>query len=451
MGRNKRRIAAVIAAIIFIVFLAAVFAPGVASAGYSVKTGKVVNCTTSVNVRSGPGTGYRVVGAAPKDALYSVLGMSGSWYKIDFSGKTAYIFKTYLSISVAPAIIAAYYGSWAGYTEYTPDKVQGNKLDYLVYAFAVTDSSYNITLGDPYIDPKNFESLKALKAKYPGLKTVISIGGWGGSKWFSDAAYTSTGRAAFSASAVAFIEKYGFDGVDIDWEYPTGGGNPDNISRPADKTNFTLLMAALRSALDTAGIVDGKHYILSFAGASETFYANSVELNKLAQYVDYGFLMAYDMHGTWNTYTDFNAPLYAPSGSSPQSKWSCDAAVKLWVKNGFPKSLVVMGVPFYGYEYYGVKSTNNGLYQKYSWGDAISYDVIAAKYLNNTSYKRYFSSSAKVPWVYGNSTFVSYDDVQSVTFKAKYTASNGLRGGGAWELSQDVNGTLLGALYQNIK
>jgi uncharacterized protein YgiM (DUF1202 family) len=64
-----------------------------------VKTGTVVNCTTSVNVRSGPGTTYSVIGSAPKGAKYTVTGQSGSWYKIDYSGKTGYISSTYLSVS----------------------------------------------------------------------------------------------------------------------------------------------------------------------------------------------------------------------------------------------------------------------------------------------------------------------------------------------------------------
>ena len=65
----------------------------------TVRTGKVVNCTTSVNVRSGPGTGYAILGSAKKGATYTVTGQSGSWYKIDYNGKTGYISSTYLSVS----------------------------------------------------------------------------------------------------------------------------------------------------------------------------------------------------------------------------------------------------------------------------------------------------------------------------------------------------------------
>lgn len=348
-------------------------------------------------------------------------------------------------------MIAAYYTSWGAYSGYTPGKIPADKLDVVEYAFAVVDSGLNVVMGDPNIDPQNFAGLKALKEKYPELKIVISIGGWEGSGRFSDAALTSISRAAFAKSAVAFMRAHGFDGADIDWEYPTGRGLSTNASRPEDRTNFTLLMAALRNALDTAGTADEKHYSLSFAGASETFFADSVELSKLAQYADYGFLMAYDMHGTWENYTDFNAALYTPPGISPQGKWSCDAAVKLWVKNGFPKSMTVMGIPLYGYIYNGVRNTNKGLYQEYSSGDILSFDSIVSKYLNNTAYKRYVDPAAGVPWIYGNSAFISYDDAQSVTLKAQFAAQSGLRGAGAWDLSQNLDGTLLNTIYENIK
>ena len=58
--------------------------------------GMIVNCNRSVNVRSGPGTNYAVIGAAPKGAAYTITGKSGMWYKIEFGGKTAYVSECYL-------------------------------------------------------------------------------------------------------------------------------------------------------------------------------------------------------------------------------------------------------------------------------------------------------------------------------------------------------------------
>ena len=66
--------------------------------------GTIVNCNNSVNVRSGPGTNYAVIGSAPKGAAYTITGQSGSWYIIEFGGNVGYISADYFSVSsMSPA------------------------------------------------------------------------------------------------------------------------------------------------------------------------------------------------------------------------------------------------------------------------------------------------------------------------------------------------------------
>ena len=137
-------------------------------------------------------------------------------------------------------------------------------------------------LGDTEVDPGNFAELKALKSKYPKLKTLISVGGWTWSGRFSDMAATAARRAGFADSVVAFLRKYGLDGVDLDWEYPVGGGMASNSVRAADKTNFTLLLKLLREKLNAAGKTDGKKYLLTIAGGAGTDYVGHVQLSALS-------------------------------------------------------------------------------------------------------------------------------------------------------------------------
>ena len=84
-----------------------------------------------------------------------------------------------------------------------------------------------------------------------------------------------------------------------------------------DKTNFTKLLATLRTKLNAAGKADGRKYLLTIAGGADTSYVNNVEMNKLSQYLDFALVMTYDMHGSFDRYTDHNAPLYG-SSTSPQ-------------------------------------------------------------------------------------------------------------------------------------
>lgn len=347
-------------------------------------------------------------------------------------------------------MVVAYYGGWSAYSGFGPDKISASNLDVLNYAFAKIGTDLRIAVGDSTIDYTNFNKLKLLKSANPGLRTVISIGGWEDSGRFSDAALTESSRAVFADSVVRFLKTYGFDGADIDWEYPTGGGLSSNVTRAVDKTNFGLLLKTLRSKLDAQGIIDKKHYILSFAGAANYRYASGVGMSNISKYVDYGIIMTYDIHGNWDTYTDFNAPLYLPAGSSPQYKASVDSAVNTWLNSGFPAGKLVMGVPFYGYVYNGVANVNNGLWQRFTSGSAAGYDTIQAKYGNNTAYRKYYDSTAAVPWLFNGSTFVSYDNEASIIKKAQYAVSKNLLGVGAWELSFDRSAVLLRAVNRTL-
>lgn len=343
-----------------------------------------------------------------------------------------------------------YYTSWSAYSNFTPDKIDATKLTHINYAFANVNEELKITLGDSYIDPSNIKKLNELKKINPNLKILISVGGWSWSDKFSDAALTDKSRTIFANSCVDFIKKYGFDGIDIDWEFPVSGGPPTNKYRKEDKQNFTLLLKAIREKLDIQGKKDGKHYLLTIAGGAGSMGIDNVELWNIHRYLDFANIMTYDMHGTWDKYTDFNAPLYG--GNSPNYvKSSVDTAVKSWINAGFPKEKIVMGIPFFGKQYNMVNVWNNGLHQTFNGGLSLSYADIVSKYLNKQGFIRYYHSEYMVPWLYNGTTFISYEDEESIGHKAEYIKLNGLGGAMIWELKQDPNSILLNKLYKSLQ
>ncbi len=354
------------------------------------------------------------------------------------------------SASAAGKIIAGYYASWAAYSDYTPSDIPAGNLTHILYAFANISSDYKIAIGDPEVDTTNFAELRTLKKNYPNVRTLISVGGWEWSGNFSNMASTAARRETFATSAVAFAVKYGFDGIDLDWEYPVSGGKSSNSARAADKTNFTALLKLLREKLNAQGKTDGKKYLLTIAGGATTSYTKNVQMKSVAQYLDFSVLMAYDMHTNWDKYTDHNAPLYTSSDWSPQAKWSADQAVKAWTSAGFPKSKLVLGVPFYGHLYSNVKDGNTGLYRTYSGYKTVSYDQVASQYLTDKAYVRRYGTAGRTPWLFDGSTFITYEDAQSLKEKAGYVTNQGLGGVGIWELSQNANGTLLKTLRNNL-
>lgn len=342
--------------------------------------------------------------------------------------------------------MVGYYTSWAASSGYTPSKIPVQKLTHIHYAFAKIDpSTGKIALPYPSSDKRNLQELVKLKQKAPHLKVLIAVGGWDYSGYFSDVAATATGREKFAQSCVDFIREYGLDGVDLDWEYPVSGGMSGNHNRPQDKQNFTLLLRALREKLNRQGAADNRTYLLTIAGAASTSYLNKIEPAAVASLVDHIFLMAYDLHGPWDAYSDLNAPLTTPAESSPQYKTSVTDAVNAYLRQGVPAGKLVLGMPFYGYRYSGV--SGNGLYSSYSSAASISYDTLRSSYLNNAAYTVVRHASG-VPYLYGKGTFISYDDPTSIAAKVRFAKSKSLAGAGAWALHHDAGGVLLDSAYR---
>ncbi len=360
---------------------------------------------------------------------------------------------TQITTSALPSdkSIVGYYTAWSVNTGFTPAQIDATKLTHINYAFANISQQGTITLGYPGIDPFNFTLLNGLKRLNPTLQTLISVGGWTWSGSFSDVALTDGSRTLFADSCVAFIKQYGFDGVDIDWEYPVSGGLPTNIRRPEDKRNFTLLLKKLRETLDEQGAKDQKHYLLTIAGGSGSFYAGNVEMTLIHQYLDFASIMTYDIHGTWDTYTDFNAPLFINNDITPHYKWSVAAAIDSWNLAGYPLNKLMMGIPFYGYLYGSVNNYNYGLYQPFFGANSINYESIAANYVNNPLFTRYFHPQSLVPWLFDGSIFISYDDPESISYKTNYLKSREMAGAMIWELGQDRNDVLLYFLYKDLR
>ena len=369
--------------------------------------------------------------------------------------------------------IVAYFVEWGIYQrDYHVADIPADLITHLNYAFANISDNGECVLYDAYAATDkfypgdswesgtlrgSFNQLIRLKEEHPHLKTLISVGGWTLSSKFPEVASTAQSRAKFAESCVRFMEEYGFDGIDIDWEYPVSGGLVDGT--PADRENFTALLAELRSQLHVATSQSGQEYLLTIAApAGPSTFAN-IELDRIHQHLDFINVMTYDFHGGWEQETNLNAPLY-PSSTDPFSAaqtFNADSAITAYLDAGIPAHKVVMGLPFYGRGWQGVSPSNDGLYQNATgpaqagtWEPGVfDYSDIVNNYLD--TYEVFRHPEAQVPWLYSPSTgvMISYDDPQSLELKATYAKNRGLGGVMFWELSSDTqNSELLWSIYE---
>ncbi len=349
--------------------------------------------------------------------------------------------------------IAGYYASWTSETKsFSPLDIDASMVNLVLYAFANISDDGRCVVGDPKLDPENFKELMELKEKHPRLKVLISVGGWNWSKNFSNAALTEESRRRFAKSCVDtfirgsdLVPKGLFDGVDVDWEYPTGGGKYPG--RPEDKENFTLLMKELRKELSKAG----KGYLLTFAGGADNDYIfKKVNLKEVSKYADLIIVMTYDFKGWWDKITGFQSELYPVS----LGDMSIDETIESYMKAGAPASKILLGIPFYGRSWSGVPKNNDGLFQKAEGAGpgtkeagVLDYSDIVNRF--EPRMRKFFHPIAQVPWLYGDGIFITYDDPHSASLKALYALEKGLGGVAIWELSCDLPGSnsLLKSVY----
>lgn len=438
--------------------------------------------------------------------------------------------------AASPYKSVGYFIEWAIYDQdYQVEDIDGSQLTHLNYAFA--DICWNgrhgnasnepdnpnkqtwpckdsgvptqtgnvpngaIVLGDPWADVNhddgiplewedcskglcgNFYKLRQLKAQYPHLQTLLSIGGWTWSNRFSDVAADPAARQNFAQSAVHVIRTYGFDGIDIDWEYPVEGGLTGNSERPEDKQNFTLLLQDVRTKLNQAGAEDGRSYLLTIATRANESYLETTEIVQVASLVDWMNVMTYDFHGDWENSTNHNAPLdQDPLAPTTTPGFYTDYAITAYKQAGVPSSKLVLGIPFYGRGWKNCAAGPNqdgqyqactpdwngdvaarGTWDNYETGSTGMFDYgdLTANMVNKNGFTRYWNDAAKVPYLYQPSTgtFISYEDLQSISYKTSYIKNQGLGGAMYWDISMDCRtspkyqcsgDTLLGRVAQDL-
>ena len=205
------------------------------------------------------------------------------------------------------------------------------------------------------------------------------------------------------------VRTYGYDGIDVDWE------NSVNWSQ------MELLLSSLRKSMGSR--------VLTVDAVSN----DAGQWGSLQGYVDRVSVMTYDMAGTWNPYSWFNAALYGDPGDGV---WSVELAKVRMAKAGVPAAKLNIGIPFYGWMSLGGSVTG----PRQTWKSTppslsqINYNRLASQYNLST---RIWDNAAQVPWVRIGNGWITFDDARSITAKVSYARRNKLGGWVIWALDQD--------------
>jgi GH18 family chitinase/chitodextrinase len=329
-----------------------------------------------------------------------------------------------------PRRIIGYFTSWRnganGQPSFLASDVPWDSITHINYAFAHIDTEYKVSIGDtsdqtnpatgmtwegaenamdnslPY---KGHFNLLNTYAKKHDVKLLLSVGGWaetgahfGNEGRILDGGFynltikESTGEinhegiAIFAKSAAEFVKTYDFDGIDIDYEYPSSmsdAGMPEdwavsNKWRGNLWKGYMALMEALRAELDKQGEADNEHYMLTIASPSSGYLLRGFEGFDALKYLDYVNIMSYDLHGAWNHFAGHNAPLfdsgvdaeiadagiYAPATDAKyynsQGYLNIDWSYK-YFRTALAGGRINIGLPYYTRGFQGVEGGTSGL------------------------------------------------------------------------------------------
>lgn len=444
----------------------------------------------------------------------------------------------------ADRVVSAYFADWDVYGRgYYVKDIPADKVTVIQYAFGVPTfdpdtgavgcdvldpwadyqmvywSGANTVSGVPD-DPNDpdqhlfgaFNQIRQLKAAHPGLKVEISLGGWTKSTWFSSVAATPERRESFVRSCLdRFIlgnlptggwpaQAGGpgaaagvFDGIDLDWEYPTERADGNVGYGPADRHNATLLVQEFRRQLDELGRARGTRYLLTAALPATARSTADFELAPFVARLDWANVMTYDFNIPSGPVaapdTLFTADPRDPHADDPT--WNTVGTVDWYLRHGVPAHKIVVGVPFYANQYLRTTGGDHGLYAPFDSSgldpNTLAWDatphptyhdlvdvagVVTPDGTGQGGFTRYWNGYAGEPWLYSpaaghdlcavprggdggcaapyhdtTTTVITYSDPRSLAERTDLVRREGLRGVMAWEISQDSDDhALLGQL-----
>ena len=332
-----------------------------------------------------------------------------------------------------------------------PESIPVGAYTHLNYAFAFVDPTSFAVAPMSDEDLGLYSRFTGLKDSNPGLKTWISIGGWSMNdpdqpthSTFSDLAGSASAQQAFFKSLLQFMSTYGFDGVDIDWEYPVA---PERSGKAADYQNYPAFLSDLRTALNS----NGHSYGISITLPSSYWYMKNFDIVKIANTVDWFNIMTYDLHGTWDSTDQYVGSIVNAHTNLTEINLSLDL---MW-RNSIDPNKVVLGLGFYGRSFTlsdpsctkpGCPFASGGRPGNCSAsaGTLMASEIQAI--VDGGAQPTLDKDAAVQILVFDNDQWVSYDDETTLQMKIDYANNRCIGGTMVWAVSTDSKGTSARAL-----
>ncbi|KAH8800155.1 hypothetical protein F5884DRAFT_904862 [Xylogone sp. PMI_703] len=407
------------------------------------------NCVGTCDAKSecdpsGWGPTYALSEGCPLNVCCSPFGFCGTTE--EFCGDTTVANPSCTGTSVKRNI--GYYEGWSNSRAcdiMEPESILASAYTHLNFAFASIDPNSFEVVPASASDVALYTGITGLKRLYPFLQVWISIGGWSmndpdqpTATTFSDLAGSASAQEAFTNSLISFMSTYGFDGVDIDWEYPVA---PERSGRPEDLANYPTFLANIRSAFASAG----HNWGLSITLPSSFWYLQNFDIVKLEPIVDWFNMMEYDLHGTWDSTDVWIGRVTLAYVNAHTNLTEIDESLKLLWRNNISPDKVVLGLGFYGRSFALADPSCTAPGCAFTGAAPPGPCTASAGTLSFAEIEDIIASggtvtlneAAAVNIVTWDGNWVSYDDATTLKMKVDYANSVCLGGTMVWAVTQD--------------
>ncbi|EOA19071.1 hypothetical protein CARUB_v10007736mg [Capsella rubella] len=310
--------------------------------------------------------------------------------------------------------------------------IDSTLFTHLFCAFADLDPQTNSVIVSDAQEQEFSNFTNIVKQKNPNVQTLLSIGGRNAdTSAFASMASNPTSRKSFIWSSISLARYYRFHGLDLAWEYP---------NNDVEMRNFGKLLEEWRDAVeDDAERTERMPLLLTAAVYYSSDY-NSVSypIQEIKEYLDWVNLIAYDFYGST---TNISPPAALFDPSNPKGPCG-DSGLKEWIKAGLPEKQAVLGLSYVGWNWSLEGGHDAATTQVATSADGtINYDQIR-KFIVDNGATTVYNSSVVGDYCYSGTTWIGYDDYESIVTKVRYAKQKGLLGYFSWHLGADDNSGL---------
>ncbi|XP_010455400.1 PREDICTED: chitotriosidase-1-like [Camelina sativa] len=323
-----------------------------------------------------------------------------------------------------------------------PTDIESSLFTHLFCAFADLDPNTHKVVVPESHEQEFSNFTEDVQKKNPDVQTLLSIGGKHADKSaFVSMVHDHRSRKSFIDSSIRIARSYGFNGLDLAWEYPSSSREMISFGTLLEEWRLAVEVESRHTGDPTLLLTAAVYYCPVYtSGSYPVYFEAHYPVQLIEENLDWVNIIAFDFYGSSTT-------IGPPAGlynhpSKPEGPCG-DSGLKQWIKAGLPDKKAVFGFPYFGQSWTLSNDKDHGAdVAAATTGVAVSADG-SINYDQIITFIKYHKAepghdqTVVGDYCFDGTTLIMYDDIESIVTKVRYTKKNGLLGYFAWNVGAD--------------